>query len=62
MRKFLILYSSPYILRVVKCEEDETGGAYGMYKEEEKCQRVLVGKYKGKGTLEYIGVRGRMIL
>jgi len=43
-------------------EEDDTGCACGTYRGEEKCHRVLVGKYEEKGLLEYVCVAGRILL
>jgi len=47
---------------VIRYGEDDRGGACGSYRGEEKCHRVLVGKYEEKVPPEYVRVAGRIIL
>jgi len=47
---------------MIRYEEDDTGGACGTSRGEQKCHRVLMGKYEEKGPLEYVRVAGRIIL
>jgi hypothetical protein len=44
-------FSSLNIIGVIKYEEDDTGGECGTYRGQEKCHRVLVGKYEGTGRI-----------
>ena len=45
------LYSSPNIIRVIKIQKNEMGGACSMYGERRGAYRVLVGKPEGKRPL-----------
>ena len=45
------LYCSPSIVRVIKIDKNEMGGAHGMYGGEERHIEVLVGKPEGERPL-----------
>jgi hypothetical protein len=45
------LYCSPSIIKIIKVEEDEVGGTYGMNGEKGNVYRLLIGKPEGRRPL-----------